>query len=538
MKKIISLILSAVILLSFNIPSFAAEFSDFTSAHWAYSYVSELVNDGTINGYTDGTFRPEGTVTRAEFVKMIGEGNNNSAVSFDDVSADHWAYKYIISSGLKPLYDNMFMPDTPITRGDVAELLWQRAGSAKGITAPPVVHRQSNNFDAVSWVYTNGIMVGDDYVDLRLKDTLTRAEASALIVRSRNVSSSTAKTEFKTSVDQDIFEITYNAFKLTDKPYDANATLTNGEVAMAVAKLMSCEDIATYPNVSAEITFDHPYAQPINMLARYYLGLDKDNAKYADKNATLKEAVAALMFGVNKSSFAYVIPSNGETYPTYKSAGNADFDKLINTAYANGIWFTTPDKMTMDSVVTMEDFACLVLQFNGYSGFHRSTSITAGKLSPKNEKIRTNTKEYPKNYNDYRIILSSVPNKVYEAPFNVSVKKPADSYLLTNSYRSIFTSMFSTWVHSLSSVGYNLEVVYYPGIAVDNGNGYTLRVQIKFTDIPANTKLGDLIICQNAAEGEIILNSGDAIYADVETGTKVSNVTTGIDKMSLVQIIY
>ena len=75
MKRIISFILTAAMLLSIVPTVFAAGFSDFNSSHWAYEYVLALVNDGTINGYADGTFRPEGTVTRAEFVKMIGNGS-------------------------------------------------------------------------------------------------------------------------------------------------------------------------------------------------------------------------------------------------------------------------------------------------------------------------------------------------------------------------------------------------------------------------------------------------------------------------------
>ena len=206
MKKIISLILAVSMLISLVPTVYAAHFSDFGADHWAYEYVNVLVNDGTINGYTDGTFRPAGIVTRAEFVKMIGEGSVVRTEAFDDVPTSHWAYKYIMSSGLKPAFDNMFMPTQPITRGEVAELLWLRAGEPAGVTAPPVVHRQGDNFDAISWVYTNGIMVGSDYIDLRLNDTLTRAEASALIVRARNVSATTEKTNFYASVNQGIFE--------------------------------------------------------------------------------------------------------------------------------------------------------------------------------------------------------------------------------------------------------------------------------------------------------------------------------------------
>ena len=388
MKRIISLIITFILVLSIVPTAFAANFSDFNSSHWAYEYVTALVNDGTINGYADGTFRPEGTVTRAEFVKMIGNGPEIRKEAFDDVTSSHWAYSYVMSSGLDALKDNMFMPDTPITRGDVAVLLWKRAGSPKGITAPPVVHRQGNNSDANSWVYTNGIMVGNDYMDLRLSDTLTRGEASALIIRSRNVSKTTDKTNFIASVNPEIFKTVYNSLKLVDRPYDENATITNGELAMASARLLSGFYYPTYPNISATSSFDHKYSVPLNMLCRHYLGTDNDNAAYIDKNASVKEAIAALMFVTSKGSSAYIPGGNGEeNYPGYKSFGNSNFDYFIKKAYYNGIWFDSADNIDFDRDITMKELACLVIQMNGFSGYYLSSVVFPGKTQLKNEKI-------------------------------------------------------------------------------------------------------------------------------------------------------
>ncbi len=537
MKRIISLILTLAMLLSIVPNVFAAEFSDFNSSHWAYEYVSALVNDGTINGYADGTFRPEGTVTRAEFVKMIGNGPEIRKEVFDDVASTHWAYNYIMSSGLDALKDNMFMPDTPITRGDVAVLLWKRAGSPKGITAPPVVHRQGNNSDAISWVYTNGIMVGNDYMDLRLADTLTRGEASALIIRSRNVNENTPKTNFVASVNPKIFETVYNSLKLVDRPYDENGSITNGELAMASARLLSGFYYPTYPGVSATSSFEHQYSVPLNMLCRYYLGLNNDNASYADKNATVKDAIAAIMFVTGRSASAYIPGGNGANYPNYKSAGNSDFDKLIEKSYYNGIWFDSSQNIEFDRDITMKELACLVLEMNGFSGYYRTSVVTPGSVKLKNETISTDLSLYPLNASEYQIILASVPNEVYVKPFINKISNPVDVIRSTYEFRSIFLSMFETWVNVLDYAGYDLKVTYYPEMVVNNGNGYTMRVKIEFTNIPANTRLGDLINCVNTFEADRIMNNGDVIYADVDTCKKIDNVTIGIENMVLSQII-
>ena len=50
---------------------YAISFKDINSSHWAYKYVIELSANKVINGYTDGTFKPESTITRAEFIKLV-----------------------------------------------------------------------------------------------------------------------------------------------------------------------------------------------------------------------------------------------------------------------------------------------------------------------------------------------------------------------------------------------------------------------------------------------------------------------------------
>ena len=340
-----------------------------------------------------------------------------------------------------------------------------------------------------------------------------------------------------TSVNTGIFETVYNAFKLVDKPYDENATITNGELAMAAARLQCGEDQPTYPNISADITFNHKYAQPINMLCRYYLGMENDNAAYADKNATVIETIAALMFATYKSADVYIPSGENSLYPEIKNSLNQKYENMLKTAFHNGVWFTTADNINPDKEITMKELACLVLELNGFSGFHKISVINGQKTYLKNAKVRSDFNSYPQNHADYRIILNSLDNSIYEIPFVNAVSAPSKTYELTNSFRTLVTSMLSAWVSALASVGYDLEVSFYPGIAVDNGNGYTMRCAVKFINIPANTRLGDLINCVNSADGEKIVNSGDVIFTDIDTGKKLYGVTMDINDMVLSQII-
>ena len=82
MKKFISLILSIVMILSVTAvfasgypetttKSYPQKFWDVSKDHWAFEYIAELTNRGVISGYNDGSFKPNRTVTRAEWAKIM-----------------------------------------------------------------------------------------------------------------------------------------------------------------------------------------------------------------------------------------------------------------------------------------------------------------------------------------------------------------------------------------------------------------------------------------------------------------------------------
>ena len=535
MRKIISILLALSLFLSLSLTAFAA-FTDFDDSHWAASYVNALVAEGTINGFEDGSFRPAGTVTRAEFVKMIGNGSTRFEKDFDDVPSSHWAYEYIMTSGLDPVYDNTFMPSQPITRGEVAVLLWKRAGSPAGVTVPPIIHRQGTNYDAISWVYSNSIMTGDDNIDLRLSDTLTRAEAAALIIRSRSVGASTQKTNFFTAVDPKVLETAYNSFKLVDKTYDENATLTNGELAMAAARIISDQDNPDYPGVSATKSFEHKYAQPLNMLTRYYLGAEKDTAEYADKNATVKEAIMALTFATLRSSYTPIkYDANGALYENVGTV-NENEAKFLRAAYQNGITLSDSMVMDLDKEITLKEFAALLLEFDGFSGF--TTFVTTAKASiPKDFKINTNIGAYPSTSTSYRIILSGIPSKVYETPFIDALNAPVAAYNITNPFDGIFNGIFTQWYASAKSKGVEISIMSSPVLSASCSTGYSFRVNLKVVDAGEATKLADIIKCADETIGSVAIADGTELWLDVNTGKPFNDVTFPFENVFVNQII-
>ena len=83
-------------------------FSDVSENDWFYSAVTSAVSYGWISGYSDGTFRPRATITRAEVATIVNRMLNrtadrnfvdsNATTQFDDVPNTYWAYYNIMEA--------------------------------------------------------------------------------------------------------------------------------------------------------------------------------------------------------------------------------------------------------------------------------------------------------------------------------------------------------------------------------------------------------------------------------------------------------
>ena len=150
MKKIISLVIMTTLVLlamSLNVSAADNNFSDI-DGHWAEETIIKFKDKNIISGYPDGTFKPDKSVTRAEFAKIITEAfdlQTKSVLNYDDVGAENWYYPYLeCSAKYIPVYPlpvsyennipyqtiaekglNYFLPDTDAIRMHVAEALVQ-----------------------------------------------------------------------------------------------------------------------------------------------------------------------------------------------------------------------------------------------------------------------------------------------------------------------------------------------------------------------------------------------------------------------------
>ena len=218
LKKITAAVIISSLALAGTVS--AAEFADI-NGHWAEKTINKLADAGVVHGVSDTEFNPEGTVTRAEFLKMALAAGEIEEVQYRkdeclDVTENDWfgscvqsaldkglIPKNMISdysvkivndeSGTKAVYSGNFSGNTPIKREEMAYIAQAAYQYSLGEDAlekleHPVdmgftdVNRISAwAFDGVRHAYANDFISGMEDGSFRPRDTATRAQAATII---------------------------------------------------------------------------------------------------------------------------------------------------------------------------------------------------------------------------------------------------------------------------------------------------------------------------------------------------------------------
>ncbi len=137
-KRISAIVISLAMIMScaFSTVAFAADgMTDVADDNPYYKAIADLVEEGIITGYEDGTFKPEGNITRAEFCAIVARADAPNGFvfagtnsSFADVAADaQWAIGYVeyaiarkIVNGFE---DGTFRPNEPVTYAQALKMI-------------------------------------------------------------------------------------------------------------------------------------------------------------------------------------------------------------------------------------------------------------------------------------------------------------------------------------------------------------------------------------------------------------------------------
>lgn len=173
----------------------AGIFSDTAVNDWYYPHMQILVEKGGINGYEDHTFRPDSTITNAEFVKIIV-----GLVSQDEIADNdtHWAEGYIQKAAELGIVETGELPlseyDEPIRRQNMARYAARTMNKVLG--EEPAADAENYTSAITDWadvcesckpyiaeVYAKGVICGMPDGSFSGGSFTTRAEATTMLVR-------------------------------------------------------------------------------------------------------------------------------------------------------------------------------------------------------------------------------------------------------------------------------------------------------------------------------------------------------------------
>ena len=197
-------------------------YKDVPSTHWAYKAVERCSATKWFSGYPDGSFRPDGQITRAEamkvFVTFLGEQHptNLTPTSYYDVKISDWFAPYIeVGKELFPTRTSMssqekFQPNMPVTREDTVYALVNALNYDQLVpNADQSVLNMFSDQNSISSIckahmavaVSNGLVSGYSDGTIGAQDPLTRAQFATLLYRGTMIGALEETTKKLVKVD-------------------------------------------------------------------------------------------------------------------------------------------------------------------------------------------------------------------------------------------------------------------------------------------------------------------------------------------------
>lgn len=172
-----------------------AAFTDADRSAWYHDGIHYCVEQGLMVGTSETAFSPNSATTRGMIVTILwrleGSPLVSTSLNYDDVKPEDWygeAVRWADDAGVVTGYGNgKFGPNDPITREQMAAMLWRYAGSPKadGSLFSFVDGAQTNDWarPAMIWAVEQGLIAGVGNDRLEPSGQATRAQAATILMR-------------------------------------------------------------------------------------------------------------------------------------------------------------------------------------------------------------------------------------------------------------------------------------------------------------------------------------------------------------------
>lgn len=179
-------------------------FPDVFVAYWVAKPISLLAMQKVITGYPNGTFKPEGNITRAEMCSLLMKSQNTSSESqiipkFKDINPKHWAAAFIARAADQKIVlgypDGTFKPAGNITRAEGLAMIARFAGISEEVYTGQFADVAGNFWAArtMSGAYKAGLLEYLKGKNFEPKKALTRSETVEMLYRTQTVQDILAK---------------------------------------------------------------------------------------------------------------------------------------------------------------------------------------------------------------------------------------------------------------------------------------------------------------------------------------------------------
>ncbi|WP_346200251.1 S-layer homology domain-containing protein [Caldifermentibacillus hisashii] len=205
------------------VAAFAASktsFPDVPAGEYADA-INNLAGQGILNGFDDGTFKPNDPVLREQAAKILATAlklDTTGTENYPDVSPDNWSYKYIVAVTKAGIFGGdekgNFNPFANLTRQEAAKIIVEAFGftGSTELTFGDKANIQSWAVPYVKTAVANGILKGDDQGNFNPNANIKRGDFALMIQRALNAveNAKTPKVESVSANNLKTVNISFN----------------------------------------------------------------------------------------------------------------------------------------------------------------------------------------------------------------------------------------------------------------------------------------------------------------------------------------
>ena len=244
-KRFGALLLALVLTFSLSVTAFAAVedtgFSDVDADDWFADSAVYVRDNGIMNGTSATTFDPNGTTSRGQIAAILYRAAGSPAASggtaYSDVAETAYyasAVRWASASGVVTGYDDgTFRPNDPITRQQMAAILWRCAGSPAAESGTDYADESaiaSYAVTAVDWARDAGVISGRDGNRFDPSGRATCAQAAVILHRYLELTGANAGEAPEPSGEPRVLVACFSATGNTEGVAEAIAQATGGDL--------------------------------------------------------------------------------------------------------------------------------------------------------------------------------------------------------------------------------------------------------------------------------------------------------------------